>query len=83
MLLTKEKGIRGCITYSIHRYAEANNKYMKNYDKHKESLHLMYLDATSLYGSRMSQKLAIDGFKWKKTFKFNEDFIKNYNEDSD
>ena len=32
----------------------------------------------------MSQKLPIDGFKWKKNmFKFNDDFIKNYDEDSD
>ena len=31
----------------------------------------------------MSQKLPIDGFKWKKKLKFNEDFIKNYNDDSD
>ena len=32
----------------------------------------------------MSQKLPVDGFKWKKNMlKFNEDFIKNYDEDSD
>ena len=32
----------------------------------------------------MSQKLPVDGFKWKKDMlKFNEDFIKNYDEDSD
>ena len=31
----------------------------------------------------MSQKLAIGGFKWKKNIlKFNRNFIKNYNEDS-
>ena len=31
----------------------------------------------------MSQKLIVDGFKWKKNMlKFNEDFIKNYYEDS-
>ena len=51
MLLMMEKGIRGDITHAIHRYAEANNKYMKNYDKNKESLYLMYLDA----------KICIDG----------------------
>ena len=51
MLLMMEKGIRGDITHPIHRYAEANNKYMKNYDKNKESLYLMYLDA----------KICIDG----------------------
>ena len=77
-----EKGIRGGIAHVIHRYAEANNKYMKNYDKNKESLYLIYLDANNLYGWAMSQKLHVDGFKWKKKFKFNEDFIKNYDEDS-
>ena len=31
----------------------------------------------------MSQNLPVDGFKWKKNMlKFNEDFIKNYDEDS-
>ena len=37
MLLTVEKVIRGGICHIIHRYAEGNNKYMKNYDKNKES----------------------------------------------
>ena len=31
----------------------------------------------------MPQKVPVDGFKWKKNmFKFNKDFIKNYNKDS-
>ena len=38
MLLMVEKGIRGGICHAIHRYAEANNKYMRNYDKNKESI---------------------------------------------
>ena len=32
MLLMAEKGIRGGICHAIHRYAKANNKYLKNYD---------------------------------------------------
>ena len=35
MLLMVEEGIRGAICHSIHRYAKANNKYMKNYEKNK------------------------------------------------
>ena len=33
MLLIVEKGIRGGICHAIHRYAKANNKCMKNYNK--------------------------------------------------
>ena len=39
MLSMIEKGIRGGICHAIHRYAKANNKYMKNYDKNKDSSH--------------------------------------------
>ena len=35
-----KKGIRGGICHAIHRYAKANNKYMKNYNKNKESYFL-------------------------------------------
>ena len=51
MLLMIEKGIRGGITHAIHRYAKTNNKYIKKYDKNKESsLYIQYLDANNLYG---------------------------------
>ena len=83
MLLMVEKGIRGGICHAIHRYAKVNNKYMKTYDKKIESSYLEYLDANNLYGCGMSQKLPVNGFKWiKKFYKFNEDFIKNFDEDS-
>ena len=57
MLLMVEKGIRGGIYHAIHQYAKANNKYMKNYDKNKQSAYLKYWDVNSLYGWAMSQKL--------------------------
>ena len=50
MLLMVGKGITGGICHAIHWYAEANNKYMKNYDKNKESSYVKYLDANNLYG---------------------------------
>ena len=35
-----------------------------------------------MYGWTMSQKLPVNGFKWKKNAsKFNEEFIKNYDGD--
>ena len=84
MLLMIEKGIRGGIYQAIHRYAKANNKYMKNYNKNIESSNLAYLDANNLYGWAMSQKLPVDGFEWvEDLFQFKEDFKKNYDENSD
>ena len=80
MLLMVEKGIRGGICHSIHRYAKANNKYIQNYN-------IQYLDANNLYGWAMSKKLPVNGFKWFDTSetsnKINEDFIKNYDETND
>ena len=49
MLLMVEKGTRGGICQATHRYAKANNKYMKNYDKNIESSYIEYLDANNLY----------------------------------
>ena len=64
LLLMVEKGTRGGICHAIHRYAKANDKYMKEkYDKNKESSYLMYLDANNLYRWAMSQELLVDGFK--------------------
>ena len=79
-----ERGIRGEICHTIHRYAKANSKYMKNLDKNKELSFPEYYNANNLHGRAMSQKLSVDGFKWKKNIsKFNEDFIKIYDEGSD
>ena len=84
MLLTAEKGLIGGICHSIHSYSKANNKYLKNYGKNKESSYLQYWDVNDLYCWATLQKLPVNTFEWiKDTSQFNEDFIKNYNEESD
>ena len=68
MLLMAKKGIR-------------REKY--HYDKNKELLYIEYWDANNLYSWAVSQKLPVNNFEWiKDTFQFNEDFIKDYNEES-
>ena len=68
MLLIFEKRIRGGICHAICRYAKANNKYMKNYNKNSESSYLIYLDPNNLYGWAMYQRLPVDGFEWMEQF---------------
>ena len=63
MLIMYEEGTRGGMCQATYRYAKANNKYMKNHDKNKESTYLEYLDANNLYGWTMSQKLPVTNFK--------------------
>ena len=83
MLLMVEKRIRVGICHAIHRYTKANNKYMKNYDKNTISSYLEYLEANNLYEHGMSQKVSANCFKWmKKLSKFDKDFIKDYDENS-
>ena len=85
MLLMVEEGIRDGIWHLIHRYAKANNKYMKNYNNNEESSYIQYLGANNLYGWAMSKKLPVNGFKWldsDKINEINEDFIRNYNENN-
>ena len=82
MLLMVEEGIRGGICHSKHRYAKANNKYMKNYDKNEESTYIQYLDTNNLYGWAMFKKIPVNEFKWLNSNKINKEFIKNYNENN-
>ena len=84
MLMMFEEGTRGGMCQASYRYAKANNKYMKNYDKNKESSFLVYDDANNLYGWSMCKKLPVGDFKWVDDLSiFTEGFIQNYDEDSD
>lgn len=59
-----DKGLRGGTSMISHRYAKANNKYMKNYDVNDISSYIIYLDANNLYGHAMIQKLPTGDLKW-------------------
>ena len=63
ILLMVGKGITGGMCHAVSRYAKANNKYMKNYDKNIKASYLQYLDANNLYGWAMSQELPVRKFK--------------------
>ena len=52
ILLKVEKGIKGGICHAIHRYAKANNKYMKKYNKDEEESFLQYLDPNNQYAGQ-------------------------------
>ena len=77
MLLMVEKSIRGGICHAFYRHSKANNNYMEDYDKNKESPDLNYRDINNFYGWAISQRLILGDFKWvEETFQFNENFIK-------
>ena len=80
MVLMVEEGIRGGICHAVQRYAHANNKYMKDYDRKKKSSYIQYLDANNLYDKAMTEKLPVRGFKWVNDISIiDEDFVKFYN----
>ena len=71
------------ICHFINRCAKANNKYVKYYDKNKESSYLKYHSINSFYGWAILQKLPVNGFKWVEGFtEFNQGFTKSYNKKS-
>ena len=83
MLLMVEKGNSGGICHAIHRYAKANNEYMKDYNKDEEESFLEYLDANNLHDRAMSEPLPVDGFDWVEDLsKIDEDFRKTYDKNS-
>lgn len=63
-ILMIERGIRGGICQVGHRFAEANNKYLSNYNLLLPSTFITYQDCNNLYGYAMSKYLPYGGFKW-------------------
>ena len=59
-----------------YRYAKANNKCIKNYDKKTHIIIPYVFPWKHLHGPGLSRKLLVNGFKWiKKLSKFNKDFV--------
>ena len=66
MLLMEGKGITKGICHCNYWYANARNKYMKHYDKSKESSYLQYLDVNNFYGWAALQKIPVNNLEWMK-----------------
>ena len=62
-----ERAKRGGMSFIGHRFAQANNKYMNEFDPNNESSYLMYFDANSLYSKAMCYPLPVGYFKWVET----------------
>jgi len=69
-------------SYIAHRFGEANNKYMKSFDKTKPSKYITYLDASNLYGWAMSQYLPTGGFRWMTDKQISKLDLSKYTNDS-
>ena len=59
-----EQNIRGGVSTISKRYARANNCYCKDFNAEEKNLFLILLDYNNLYGTVMTAKLPIGGFKW-------------------
>ena len=81
MLLMFEEGTRGEISQAIHKYAKANNKYLKSYNKNVLSSYIQYLDANNLYGWAMCKKLPTGKFKQANIEEYTEEKRIKYNYD--
>ena len=69
MYLFIEKGMRDGISYIAKRHSKANNKYMNSYDGSEcssieESVYIIYLNASNLYGWAIIRYLSYGRFKW-------------------
>ena len=63
MCIFFENSMRGGVSYISNRCIMAS-KYLKPYDPKQKSKHIIYLDASNLYGSAIPKFLPTSGFKW-------------------
>ena len=69
MYMYIESAVRGGLVQSSLRHATANNPDLENpddYDPTKPTSHIIYFDATNLYGNVMCEMLPFKDFKWVK-----------------
>jgi len=64
MFLFFKNSIRGGISTISHRYANANNKCLPDFDPNLPSQFLIYLDANNLYGYALLQPLPVGKFRF-------------------
>ena len=54
------------MSFISHRFAQASNKYMKDFKSDDEKSYLTYFDANILYNNAMCYPLPVGNFKWVK-----------------
>ena len=70
--------IRGGQCNAIHRLAQANNKYLSEYDPSKPEDYIVYFDITNLYGTIMYHTpMPVSDFRWLSTDEIAELNISN------
>ena len=83
-LFDYENIIRGGIARSIYYFAEANNKYMDDYDESKVSSRIMYFDFNNQYRWALSELLPCKANKYDEhASTLTPDYITNYGKNSE
>ncbi|CAB0006610.1 unnamed protein product [Nesidiocoris tenuis] len=59
-----ESAVRGGVSMIPHRYAKANNPYLKEFDPNQPRRYLQLLDANNLYGFSLATTLPKGSFRW-------------------
>jgi hypothetical protein len=75
-----EAGKKGGMCQVSKRYAEANNKYMKDYNPEQPSVYIMYEDANNLCALAMGKPLPTGGYEWSE---MSREQIMNWTEDDE
>lgn len=84
MLLMIKKGAGGQICHAIHQHPETNKKIHEKLCQKQRLVISHVLGYEYLHGWVISQKTPMVSLEWKKyNLRFHEDFINNYDEDSD